>query len=182
MRCTVLLCNDYCSHKIIFNLSSWLWPVWSHDKGVLCRSTDSIELKHRKQLFCKLRVQLMHIKHCQKFFSVCGDHVVKWNLSFCKWWQHICIPLSISLLQWRVCFVFAFFHTPLTTYKNLSFKYGKLNFFFIPRTMATLGPFFQKFRWTSCRPFLLSPCAKNPLSSPPPPKTFWLQKLKIFHK
>lgn len=133
MRCTVLLCNDYCSHKIIFNLSSWLWPVWSHDKGVLRRSTDSVELKHTKQLFCKLRVQLMHIKHCQKFFSVCGDHVVKWNLSFCKWWQHICIPLSISLLQWRACFVFAFFHTPLTTYKNLWFEYGKFNFNFLPQ-------------------------------------------------
>lgn len=93
-----------------------------------------------------------------------------------------CIPMSISLLQWDACFVFAFFHTLLITYKNLWFTYGKFNLFFLPQSMATLGPFFKKFCWKSCSPFLLSPSAKNPLSfAPPPPlppKNILIAKIK----
>ncbi len=148
--------------------------VWSHDKGVLCQTTDFVELKHTKQLFLSWEFNPCTQSTARKFSVLVETIVIKWNLSFCKWWQGIKKNEMCSIEHFHFCndvpfLFFAFFHTLLTTYKNLWFKYGKFNFNFLPQTMATLGHFFQKkIGWTSCRPFLLSPSPKNPLSSHPP--------------
>lgn len=174
---TVLLCNYYCSHKIIVNLNSWLWCLWSHDKGydkgVLCPSTDFVELKHTKQLFCKLRVQLMHIKHCQKFFSVCGDHVVKKNLSFCNWWRCLekmkCIPMSIFTFAMGCLFCFCIFSHSANNIQEPMVHIWQVQFLFFTSKYGNIGSFFQKILLEKLQP--LSSVTKRQKSSllrPPP--------------